>query len=156
MYNRTKQWHFTFLGMLGVKTCPVLMSWLIFMSCLGFYLGPSLKTGLSGLRTVLHILQWDPMLSIHSCGWSGTIFMDVGLRQDISAYFVLNKMRIIDSYTNIQSHFTYTSTGTLSSRGNTAPSSFKSISRGSRSSMMVKAVRNTADRPEEGQEHIKK
>lgn len=44
--------------------------------------------------------------------------------------------------------FTHTSTGTLSSRGNTAPSSFKSIRRDSRRSMMVKAVRNKADRPE--------
>lgn len=44
--------------------------------------------------------------------------------------------------------FTHTSTGTLSSRGNTAPSSFKSIRRDSRRSMIVKAVRNKADRPE--------
>ncbi|TNN73983.1 hypothetical protein EYF80_015804 [Liparis tanakae] len=37
--------------------------------------------------------------------------------------------------------------GTLSSRDNSAPSSLSSISRGSRSSTMVSAVRNTADRP---------
>lgn len=44
---------------------------------------------------------------------------------------------------------TYTSTGTLSSRGSTAPSSVRRSSRGSRSSMMVRAERNTAGRPED-------
>lgn len=48
----------------------------------------------------------------------------------------------------LASRFTHTSTGTLSSRGNTAPSSFRPIRRGSRSSTMVKAVRNTAGRPD--------
>lgn len=32
----------------------------------GVLLGPSLETELSGLRTVLHILQTDPSLSAHS------------------------------------------------------------------------------------------
>lgn len=51
--------------------------------------------------------------------------------------------------TYIQPHFTYTSKGTLNRRGNTAPSSVRSISRDSRSSTRVRAVRNTADRPRE-------
>ncbi len=57
---------------------------------------------------------------------------------------------------HVQLDFTYISTGILNSRGNTAASSFSSINRGSMSSMMVSAVRNTADRPEERQRGFKK
>lgn len=52
--------------------------------------------------------------------------------------------------------FTHTSTGTLSSRGSTAPSSFKSIRWDSRRSMIVKAVRNKADRPESKRARLEK
>lgn len=51
----------------------------------------------------------------------------------------------------VELDFTYTSTGTLNSRGNTAPSSLRSISRDSRRSIMVRAVRNRAGRPEKRQ-----
>lgn len=44
---------------------------------------------------------------------------------------------------------TYTSTGILNSRGNTAPSSFRFNNTGSRSSMMLSAAQYTADRPED-------
>lgn len=57
--------------MFGVKSCPVLINRLIFMSCLEFYSGPILKTELLALTTV-HSSEQNPLLSAHSV-WTGII-----------------------------------------------------------------------------------